>query len=418
MPLRGALIVCLGASLAPVLAHAAGDGPAIPVTFAEALGLAEANPRVQAATQAQKEKRGWNDQMGRLSANPTVTVSPGARFLPGAARGLEWRLAIDQPIPVGLAGARRTSALAEGRTLGARVDVARLAARLEAAFSWIELWTAERIFEEAQKEVGVAEDVVRVIDRAVKAAERTRADLVDAQGFVAEARRDAIHAEGMVTEAALALSRERGGPFDRTLTSQGSLPTPPLPDGATRARWLAKSDTYPDVVLRTLEREAERARLVEERTLRGTIVRVGVEAERDLPGGFVMLGTLGVSLPLFERGARERGTRAADVALLSGERERDKREGIFTLAVTLHEIDHKTEELAQLEKEVLPLANEAAKLRQILLSAGEGTVIETLFARRAVIAALRKVHRTRGDLAWASVKTWLFGRTIEPGETR
>ncbi len=409
---------CLGTGLAPALAHAKGDDAAIPVTFAEALGLADTHPRVQAATQAHIDKQGWNDRMGGLAANPMISVSPGARLLPGTARGLEWRLAVDQPIPLGLAGARQHSAQAERRTLGARVDLARLDARLEAAHAWIELWTSERIFEEANREVVVAQDVVRVIDRAVKATERTRADLVDAQGFLAEARRDAIHSEGMVTEASLALSRERGGPFDRAIKTQGALPTPPLPDDAMKKKWLGSSDNYPQVVLRTLEREAERARFIEDRALRGTVMRVGVEAERDLPGGLVLLGTLGVSLPLFERGAREQGTRAAEVATLSGERDRDKREGTFALAVTLHEIEHKTEELAQLEKEVLPLAEEAAKLRQILLAAGEGTVVETLFARRAVIAALRKVHRTRGDLAWASVKTWLFGRTIEAGGSR
>ena len=85
------------------------------------------------------------------------------------------------------------------------------------------------------------------------------------------------------------------------------------------ARWRASLDKWPAVVMRSLEQAADRARIVEERALRAKVLRIGIEIERDQPRGLLALGTVGVSLPLFEQGQREQGTRRVEAALAGGE---------------------------------------------------------------------------------------------------
>jgi cobalt-zinc-cadmium efflux system outer membrane protein len=403
------LVGCAAVALGAGSARAADAAAAVPLRFDEAVGAAPAaSLGRQAAAAAREAQRGFAARTPGALGNPELSSAVGPRLAPEGGRGLEWRIAIEQPVALGgLGGARRQAVAAEGRLLEARVGAAALGAQIAGAHGWIGLWEAEQAAAQAGQNVAAADELVRLVGLAARAGEQTRIELLEVQGFAAEARLRLLDAEGGVAEARLELSQALGRPPGWPVVTAGPLPDPPLPE-ARRAALRAAVDRLPAVALRRLERDAERARLVEETAARRPWLRLGGAAERDLPGGLVVFGTAALGLPLFDRGARERGGRAAEAALAEGARGEAARSATFEVAHAEHELVHMGALLVHLEREVVPTAARAYAARERLLSQGEGTALEILLARRAVVAAAAEVSRVRARRAWAAVKLWLF----------
>ena len=384
------------------------------ITFDEALGWAEHAPLVQGARQALRSQSDLTRRVSRLTHNPQLSVQPGMRLAPAGAREPELLVELSQAWSLsGHDGARRRSLEAEQAVLGAETRAASLAQRLGAARSWIELWVAQRVLAEAQREQALAGTLTKLVDRAASLSGASGADAADARAYIAEARLLVLAAHGELVNRAATLHREAGRALaDGALAARGELPAAPVPSKSAQRLMLGRLAALPEVQLRALRARAERLRATEERSARGWVLQLGLMAQRDAPGGFLLSGGLRVTVPLFDRGERESAPLVAQAERQAGEGHDALVRARADLAEAMHEVTHTEEVLAELRDNLVPASREGATLRERIFRAGEATVLEVLQSRRAAVAAVGRLERARGAHAWARVKLWLLSTTL------
>ncbi len=387
------------------------------ISFDEALGLSKAAPELRGAERAVEEQRNLVGAIPSMTQNPQFYVQPGFRLKPVENQGIElqgnvmqsWNLA-------GLSSARRKAAHAETDALTAEARALALSTKLGIARAWIDLWAAEKTLVVAQEEAALAADFVKMVDKALAASAATKADTADARAYQAEARIAVIGAEGAVFERSLELGRE----LSRTATmlaARGDLPAPSLPEQNTWKALQKRAMSLPLAQQKTLAARAERARVVEEHAAKGAQLSLGIALQRDQPSGFVAFGAVGLTLPMFDEGQRERSVTVARAARLEGERDKAAVDAAADLALAMHEVQHTDEVVVALSTELLPALEQGLASRLHIFEAGEATILEVLNARRSRAAAKSRLSRARADHAWASVKIWLLCAAIEEGKT-
>jgi cobalt-zinc-cadmium efflux system outer membrane protein len=380
-----------------------------PVTFDAALGLAEDVPRVAAATRAVQEKTGVDRNVAALPYNPQIAVQPGWRLEPRDARQPEIIVEVLQPWNLsGYGAARQRTVSVEEEVLRAESRAAALAARLGAARAWIELWTAEHLVEEVRREETIAGELERLVGRAASLGAMTRADLAEAAAYHAEARVAVLVAEGEVFQRGLALGRELADRDALPLHTTGEPPAPWVPSEARRTEFLDRAAALPLVSLRELQTHAARARELEELRARGTLAQFGAVLQRDAPGGLVVSGIARVTIPVFERGERERGSILAEAARLEGEQRDALIAARVEIALSFHEVSHSAEVLAVLRDDLVPASRQAAETRRRIFEQGGATLLEVLQSDRAAVAAASRLWRVQAEHAWARTKLWLL----------
>lgn len=378
------------------------------LTFDEAIGLSAETPDVRGAERAVAAKHDMRGRMSTMTSNPQLYFQPGFRVLPAENKGVEVQASVMQSWNLaGLSRARTTAARMEEAELSVQARALALEQRIEAARAWMDLWCAERVFDVASREAALAGEFARLVEKAAAASAATKADVAEARAYHAEARLGVVGAEGEVFERGLLLSRVLAAGAD-PLGSIGDLPQAPVPVGANRREALQRVSALPAVQLKALEADVQRARSAEEKAARGTSISVGVYVQRDSPGGIVGYGAIGLSLPMFDRGERERSVTIARATQLDGEMKREQANAMADLAMGLHEVDHTQDVIDTLSSALLPPLEEALSHRLRLFEAGEATMLEVITARRNVANARGRLERSRAQNAWARVKVWLW----------
>jgi cobalt-zinc-cadmium efflux system outer membrane protein len=393
----------------PLLVSLVVSAAPVALSFDDAIGLAPQAPRVEGAARALSEKSALDSKLSSLTLNPTLSVMPGYRLSPTKDREPELVAELTQPWNLaGHSGARRSSVRLEEAVVEAEMRARALEQRLAAARAWVDLWAAQRVFAEMEREAKIADELQRLVERTAALGAATRADVADARAFAAEARLAALNAEGEVHDRGLELAREVASPRIDPIAASGDLPSPPLPVPIDRAALVARAAELPDVARQLLAARAERARGVEERAARGTILQLGVALQRDAPGGLVVSGLARITPPLFDRGERERGVRAAEAARLEGEQRAGQLAAQIELAMTLHEVEHTAEVRAALRDRLVPASREGADARRRIFAAGEATLPEVLQSERTAIDAESRLQRASAMNAWSRIKLWLL----------
>lgn len=378
------------------------------VSFDEALGLSVETPDVRGAEQAVVEKHAMRGRISTMTSNPQVYLQPGFRVRPEGNQGVEVQASVMQSWNLaGLSTARSTTARLEEAELSAQSRVLALTQRLDVARAWIDLWSAERVFELVTREAALSGEFVRLVEKASAASAATKADVAEARAYHAEARLGVIAAEGDVFERGVLLAKALAAKAD-PLSSAGDLPVAPVPVGTNRQETLQRAAGLPSVQSKALALEVERARNAEEKAARGTSLSLGVYMQRDSPGGFVGYGAVGLTLPLFDHGERERSVTVARVARLEGETTREASNAVADLVLGLHEVDHTQEVIDTISGEIVPALDEAVASRMRIFEAGESTILEVITARRNLVNARGRLERARAQNAWARVKVWLW----------
>lgn len=391
------------------VAAAVSPPAAAGVTFDDALGLARQAPAVTAGARAAERAAAVGAGVSSMASNPQVTLQPGGRLAPATDIGPEFVLSVSQSWSLsGLGAARKASLAAENDALRAEARAAALAQRLGAARAWLDLWAAQKVAALASDEAAVARDLAKLADKAFAAQAATRADTADARAYQAEAKLLFIDAEGEALEIGLALARETASARAEPLAAAGEPPEPALPEPGTWATAIAQVDRLPSVRVKALAQRAEQARSVEEGAARGAHLSLGVVVQKDGPENFAAFGSIGLTVPLFDRGERERAPIEARAEKLAGEKASALIDARTELAAAFHHVRHSGEILATVRDELLPPLIEAAEAREALFRAGDGTMVDVLAARRRVIAAKARLVRARADHAWAKVKVWLY----------
>lgn len=390
-----------------VIAGGGAEGAA--VTFDDALGLAREAPIVTGIERAATVSQEIGGRVSTMASNPLVVVSPGVRILPLGSAGPEGAIGVSQSWSLsGLGQARKDAVKAEHATLTAEARATALVQRMHAAKDWLDLWAAQKVAAVASQEADVARDLTKLAEKAANAQAATRADTADARAYLAEAKLAVIDSEGEVFERGTELARDIAAKTADPVSASGELPAPSLPDASTWPSALVKASMLPSVQAKAFAARAERARSEEEGAMRGAHVIVGVEVRREAPDGFLATGTVGLTLPVFDRGERERSVSEARAARFDGEKRAATLDARTEMALAFHEVEHTGEIVAAVKGELLPALVEAADAREQLFRAGDGTMVDVLTARRRVLAAKARLVRAQAANAWARVKVWML----------
>lgn len=390
------------------LVLAASPPEVSPLTFAEALALAERTPGPEGAARAAEVRRAESGKLSPFVFNPQITVEPGYRRRTDE-RGADLRVGVSQAFGLsGQAGARNTAVHAEEAALDAEARAVLLTRRLAIAEAWLRLWAAEQAVTQSQHEVELAGSFRKAVEGASKLGASTKLELAEASAYLAEARLAELDAEGMVAERRVELAKLLGREPTRPLQAQGPLPEVALPPDEAREPLVARASQLPEAMARALGARVERARAAEAHASRGSWLQVGVAGLREYDGATGGALTLTLTPSLFERGERDRGTLLATAEKLEGEARDAGHRAAAELAISFHDVEHSREVLETLQGQLLPAAEEAAKLRELLFQSGDSTVPEVVLARRALASARIRLGHARAEETWARVKAHLL----------
>jgi len=410
--MRFALLLGVGLAAATATAQGPTDPhrPAAnrrPITFDEAMTLAGRAPSVVAARQSAAAQRAVNGSISGLG-NPEVVVSPGVRPT-GVGNGLAAEVTVIQPIPLtGLGGARRAAGEAEAEALDRGADAFALGIRLDAATSFCALWGASRSLEDTAEEVSLAEQLVARFEKGAAVGSHTAAEVAEARLYLAQARLAYVAQEGEVHDLGLELAGRLELAEPGAFIAEGELPAPALPGEGALETVMAAIDRVPDVALQSMQATAARARQRE--LAAASIPRLGVGAayRQDGPQDRAWYAVLSMEVPLFERSQRDRGQAAAAARTAEGEIEKASSRARALAVGFQHEVEHTAEALDVIEGEMLSAALEAVRLRELELSLGEGTVVDLLRSRQALVEVKARLVRARADAAAAKVRLALL----------
>ncbi|NMO19836.1 TolC family protein [Pyxidicoccus fallax] len=393
--------------LVTILASAPASGLP-PLTFEEAQAQAAQAALPASLARAVETRRVWDARLPALAANPTLSVIPGWRAQPDGS-GLELTVGVEQPLFLSnLAGAQRDAARAETHAAEKEAVAVLLDRRLEVARAWLALWAAQQAAASAEHEAELAETLRKSMVEALALGGATRLEVAEAEGFEAEARLARLSRDAEVMQARLSLAVLLGRPPGAPLVAAEALPVVALPPASEEARWLARAGELPEAEARRLLGAAERARAAEARAERGWQVTVGAQGVREYYGGFSGLLTVGVTAPVFDSGQRARGALLAAAERLDGEAREAAVRAAAELALAFHEREHADAQLVLVEKSLVPSAEEAARLAEVLLRAGQSTLPDVLRARRARAAANARLAFARGEASLAAARLHLL----------
>lgn len=380
------------------------------LSFHQALVRADAGLDVEAVRRALDLRKNANKRLSRMAYNPEIGVAPGIRERQETSSWApEFQAYARQTLNLhGLGPARRDASALETQEVEARLSALRLSRKTDAADRWTRLWAAEREHALALEELPLAEAIVERITSAVKNGALTAVDLAEAEAYLSETKLRILDAEGTEFEASLALARVVGG--DALPRTDGTLPAMPVDEDASKTL-AARSGNGPTVAAARRAAEAERARAKESSAAQGFELHMGVAGGSEVDGNFAA-ATLGLTLPLFNRGERESGAQLAAATELDGQSERVALEARLDVLDALHEVEHTGERLSETRERLLPAQERAAEFRQRLASAGEATTVELLFSRRLVVATRALVARAEADHAFARVRLWLISQSL------
>lgn len=409
--------LCRAAPGAPAVVPVVHEsGERLALTFAQALHRAGAAPGVSAAALSLQSQRALSARISRMTQNPQLTAQGGYRFLSEPERGAELQIYLQQGFNLsGYAGARRRAAQADDEALAGELQALRLSRELQAAQAWLSLWGATQALGEARRELELSAEFLRRVDRAAQTAVLTRVDVAEAQTYQAETQLAALALEGEVFDLGVELARVSGG--GGVARAAGPLPELPQPTEEEGAKLLQRAAALPEPAALRLRALAEAARYTEHHASRGVNLQVGVGYLREAPAAMVALGTLGLALPLFDRGEREQALLAASRERQQGEAQEAALRARAEVTQVLHEVIHSGEILAQVRDHLVPASQETVRLREAALRVGETTVLELLLARRAAAQARGRLRRAESGHTLARARALLLTQALRDAPT-
>ncbi len=389
-----------------------GRAALVPLSF-DALVLSD-HPLTAARADAATAHQAAARRLGPLDANPTVSVTPGARVAGIDAPGPEWAVAVGQEFALGdQLDARRDAVAAEGRVLRLEVDVERLERRLMAAHLWLDAWRLGGTLDLLKDEAALAVEALGFAEDALARGAGTRSDTLQMESWQSEIALRRLETEGALFDNAVALAAALGATTPDAAglpTATGPLPAPPLPSREVLASLGVR---LPASRLAELEAELAIARARESAASRDLRLAVSVQADADAEGNTGVRVGLSAPLPVFDRTDRSLPTAKADVTIRRAEAAEAARRIAWRLAQLDHDLQHWREVALEIQTRTLPAVERVVALQAQRLKAGEGTRLELLDARRRRLDLLTRQMHARVELARAGIEAWLLWQAAE-----
>lgn len=398
-----ALTITLGLALG-----AAAQPQATTLDFAAAMARSREAPLVREVEAALKAKRAVDRQLGALAHNPQISIDAGYRNDTGG-QGAVLQVAVQQGINLaGYIAARRRSVEHEEAALALELRAALWRQRLGTARLWTELWGTTQALERTREEVELAKQSLGRTERLFQIGAATQVDVSSARVYLAEVEARRIGVEGEATEQQLMLGRFLG--LSDAVQIHGAPDSVRLPaqNEALQTEALRRCAQLPEPLLRRTAEQVERARADETAAQRGTQLWIGAMGLHEPTAPWAAFGTLSLSLPIFDRGQRERADLLASAARLRITAESTESGAQIELRTLFHEVEHFGELSKLLDDSLLPAAEREVAQRERLLAAGDGTVLEVLLARRGLSTARTQAARCRASLLGSRYRLSLY----------
>jgi outer membrane protein, heavy metal efflux system len=392
------IIVLTGLVLSAAL-RAAGQAPPVVLTYEDALARARsAAPAIVAARMRVEETRGR--VLGAslpFSTNPAIGGEGGRRGGAGSSTDFSVDIAQELDLP-----ARRRARIEAARAFVAREEQqageSERQVLREVATSYVLALEARERAEAAGSGTQLAGEALRIAERRYAAGDVARLDVNLARTVVARAEAEARAATatlaGHATHLQVLLGITAPVTIGGSLRDVQTLPTDDLP-----ARAAERSDVRAlDAEIAEAEAEQRIARTLRwpDFGLRASYAREGEER--------VVLGGVGMSLPLFNRGQEASAVASARLARLRVEREALTRtvEAEVRGAMAAH--DALRGAAAEYERSVLPLVEENERLALESYDVGQIGLADLLLVRRESLDARRTFIDQLTELRLAEVE--------------
>lgn len=393
------LSLVLGASAQPQAAT---------LDFAEAMARSREAPAVREVAGALTAKRAADRRLAALSHNPQITIDAGYRNDTGG-QGAVLQVAVQQGINLaGYIAARRRSVEHEEAALALELRATLLRQHLGAARLWTDLWGTAQALERTREEAELAKQSLSRTERLYQIGAATQVDVSSARAYLAEVEVRRIGMEGEAVEQGLTLGRFLGLADAVQIKGAPVLARLPALSETLQAESLRRCSSLPEPALRRNAEQVERARADETAAQRGTQLWIGATGLHEPTAPWAAFGSLSVSLPMFERGQRERADLLASAARLRVTAQAAESSAQIELRALFHEVEHFSELSKLIDDTLVPSSAREVAQRERLLAVGDGTVLEVLLARRGLITAQIQAARCRASLLGSRYRLSLY----------
>jgi outer membrane protein, heavy metal efflux system len=397
--IRGTTLVVLLLSEA---AQAAFAGGVTEITFDKALELARAqSPEAQAARMRVDEARGRAISASvLLRDNPRVGISMGRWF--GESSGLAADADVSQTFELGGRRAARIagSQAALDRATASGEAVARSVLR-EAAASFHRALYAQARLKLAARAEELAQATLLIAERRYRAGDVPKLHASLAGAALARARSERRACEGVLARASGGLLAVLGLGKDASIVVVGDLSNRRAFDriAAETVGWEERPE------IRQLEAEAREAAgdLRLGQGLRWPELGLGVRFAQEEPGIRAALGTLTLSLPIFDRGQGARAEAQARERRVRFELDSARRRIGVEAATALAVFRKQVEALTEIESTV-PIQEENEALARRSYETGQLGLGDLLLVRREVLETQLEFLSRQLDVAMAGIE--------------
>lgn len=327
-----------------------------------------------------------------LAYNPTLGIAVGPRFSTTSDTALDVQLSLSQPIEIaGARGLRRAAASRLGQRVDAEVALARSSVRRAVVRAFHSALVTHEGVLLAEQALRFAEQVRAVTDRRLAAGDATAIDVRLSQAELASAQQAVLIAQRDSLAARLELAVAAGYPP----TSPPPLPAGLAPPGAVPALGALMAglrSRHPELAVRRAALSEAHARVELADREAWPVPVIGVELTREGPtggaGNSIVLGTLQLPLPLFQRNQGERAQSRAQAAALRAEEDLEQQAIESRLARAHADLSLAVARLDVIAASTPSVADTLALIERGF-AAGELPLIDVLAARQRLLDAER-----------------------------
>lgn len=394
------------------------------VSLAELLHFAERHaPSLRAA----ELRRGYGEAAQRgalplLRHNPSLELGVGPRRQGGSARDVDLAFSLDQPVEIaGQRGLRRSLAERLTERLENEVDATRWKLRHDVAVTYRVARVARERVRAGERVVAFARDVLDTVTRRHAAGDASAIDVRLAEADVARAQQARVLAESELHRLLLELCEITGWPADTPPQPPPGL-EPPRPIPALATVLAAARDDHPELRARRAAVAEARARaaLADREgwptpTVGVSVLREGRGEARGEAPSYILLGEIGLPLPIWNRNQEERGRAGVEEALARAEATTTAR-ALRTGLVRAHAALAAAATRLDLGRTALePSLEHALALLTQGLAAGELSLAEATVARERLLRAQEDALSAHEDYARALAELeFLLGSELPP----
>ncbi len=322
--------------------------------------------------------------------NPNLQLGVGPRFNGARDRDFDFVASVGQPLEIaGERGLRLKAAERVGERFDAETDLIRWALRNEVVLAYRSAAVARERVALTDRLVRFANELLSVAQKRLAAGDANIIDVRIAQTEVAQTRQTKLAAARDLRIARLRLAEVTGWPIDAPPQVVAGL-YPPRSVPSLSAVLASAEERHPELLVRRAVRDEAQARVeLADREAWPTPV-LGVQVAREgsagSPANYIVLGTLGVPLNLWQRNQGERAQRRVDQDVARTEESVATRALHARIARAHAELSAASEALELFTSSVSPALEESLTLLQRGFDAGELPLLTVAAARERFLS--------------------------------